>query len=267
MTDFLTLGGASDLQGMAANLAATFPISYRLSSDEEPQADIMLLSGEADWTEAAARRSALPHGWTIIVDPVAQDAEAIEDLAARLEQSRSLVLLSETFAGNPILQPVKEALRFPIHNYTIQSRTSGSLTQSLFEQLRIARATGLGSVEVTDVAVARGAVLLTFAGLFNGDKVELRTSVKVTSATPAQHVLDIFGPHDALKLTLFGAETARPAEAKITSADGQKLLPTIYETSHRALLRALPQSAAGTSDALRDLAADVRLIQSLSLAD
>ena len=89
-----------------------------------------------------------------------------------------------------------------------------------------------------------------------------RSASHRSTAVPAQARARLLTSSGGVEITLPDPGTARPAQIVITTPDGQQLLPTLWESPHRATWRRLSTSlAAGASTPdLSDFDADQRVL-------
>jgi len=224
-------------------------------------AELVAIGGEAGWpvrTMAAINGGALG---ILVVDPAVEDVDQLSEVAAN---SGVLIVIDRPFAGNPAI-PVAAGCfsRGADPAELIESRMTvpvgTDLTRSAMDQFSLIRATAdaLSACE-TLIWNASGYVL---HGRFNDGRRAV-LSATTTDAVPRSAWLRALRPDGAVELLLPDPATARPAQAIVTATDGATLLPTIYETAHRASWRRLHRLVTGTGEPaadLSDLAADMHL--------
>ncbi|MFV0253490.1 MAG: hypothetical protein ACK5H2_09160 [Beutenbergiaceae bacterium] len=238
---------------LARSLVASLPLSYRLV---QGAADVAVIPGDAAWPAAAT--AATGHAATVVViDPVAVSPPAAD--------AAGQVVISETFAGNPAIAalpgiPVAAAAIATASSVTSLSTGRGTVRRQIFEQVRVLRALGLGEPTVMDSQLAAHSALITLSCVTSTGTILIRLQAAQTSAAPREHTFRWYGSDHVLSIRLPDSVTAQPASVQLLDPQAQTVLPTIYETAHRATLRSL-----GTRDRpdLTDFAHDVALIGSL----
>jgi hypothetical protein len=267
MSARLTIGCVPELAGLLRSLTATLPRSFHVVEGvESPSADVQLLDGRTPWARLARDCADSGAEWTIIVDPDEEEPDRILALADFMEEAGPAMTFSEPFTDNPTLPHFLTQLPEAISSCNMQAWTTGSIRKAALVQLRLARALGIRELALLDVCSTPHSNLLTFRGKRNDAAVSLRTLITASAAMSSRHIVRTYAADVMARLTLFDAETARPAEAAIVNEGGEVRLPTIYETAHRSVLRGLSGRAGMTAADLRDFAADVALVQSLNLA-
>jgi len=265
MMEALIIGGQPETAALVADLAATLPLSYRpAASQDEGRSAVEFFAGDQPWATRVAESSS-DKSWIVVVDPGLDDADAISSLADKVEAGSARIAFSESYAGDPAVELLRGQIAFAVTSCKMHGVTSGSLAGAIFTQVRLARAIGLRSLAAKDVCAVDGGALVTFSARFGEGDVQFGALATISSAAAPRHVVKAYGAGDIASLTLFGSDTARPGEAAIIDATGERQLPTIYETAHRALLRGLREREPLTPQELRDFATDVRLVQSLDL--
>ncbi len=215
----------------ASAVTATLPVS--LSASAESDADLIVIDGTTSWTEPLRAALARAPRGVLLIDPIAEPADDARAVAAEAGLAR--VFVADRYAGNPAIAALVErapaALQAPA---SITGTVVGAdRNRSALEAIRLLRALGLEIAELSRVD-ASGAVLLlgrTSAGasiaLHAIESIDERAELRLRSFD------------GAVTLALAPATSARPAVVHIIDANGALQLPTIYETAHRAGLRAL----------------------------
>jgi hypothetical protein len=267
MTERLSVGGSPALAGLLTSLAATLPRSVRLIEEPGgPGAAVQLLDGRQPWARQALECMKNGAQWTIVVDPGEEEPDRVHALADIIEEGGPVLAFSDPFTDNPALPHFREQLSKAVNSCNMQAWTTGGLREAVLVQLRLARAFDIHDLAVRDVCLVPRSCLLTLPGKRHDTAFSLRTLITSSTAMSPRHILRFHGSEAMASLTLFGAETARPAEAMIVNAHGELRLPTIYETAHRSVLRGLAGRAGMTPAAVRDFAADIDLLRSLALS-
>ncbi|SES18811.1 hypothetical protein SAMN05518866_1562 [Sphingobium sp. YR768] len=227
--------------------------------------DVWLIDGSGAWANAAMGCAGRGSGKiVVVVDPGMDDPDSIRQLTAVIEKGSSRIAMIETFPGNPALPGFLRNLADSVSYMHFQAWTTGNQGNAVLSQLRLARALGLEDISLRDICALPDSCLLSFQALRSGCRLSLRFLVTASSALPARHVIRGYAADALAILTVYDRNTARPAEALLTDASGQHLLPAIYETAHRFMLRNLGNQTASLTE-LTAFADDVELTRSLGL--
>jgi hypothetical protein len=224
-----TARGAGAVDGVIASL----PLSLAESPEGGQIASID--GGKTGWRERA--QAALDGGAlaSIVVTPTANGATAPEDSPR--------ILLDWAFASNPAVERAADAAR-PLVEQTVllESRMvlpSGTEPmQCLLDQVTtIARIIGEGTFAPGSLrqlfADQNG---YQFAGSLPGGAPVKVSAVVSTSASP--HLgIRLLTKNGSLAVYIPAPHTAAPAEIRLVTSDGELLLPTEYESAHRATWR------------------------------
>lgn len=249
------------LAGDVDAVIASLPVSLAPATDS---ADLVALGGGDGWaTRATAALEAGARG-VLVVEPVAPLPAALAALGA-VAGGRP-VILDRAFAGNPGLEAVRSAIADAGEHALLEARVLAPLGSDpdavLLGQLALVRAVA---------APVRSARLLardehgyTIRGVLADGRGVLLTAV-LSDARPAAAQLRLLGATSAVEIDVPTPVAARPLRATLSTADGATLLPTRYETSHRANWRRLldlVSSEAAASD-IDDLVEDLAVAASL----
>jgi hypothetical protein len=266
MISSTTIGCETALAGYLKALSATLPKSFRAIAEARmDEVDVWLIDGSGPWADVAMRCADSGSGKiVVVVDPGMDDPDAIRQLTASIRKSSSRIALIETFPGNPALPGFLEDLPDSVSYMHFQAWTTGNQGNAVLSQLRLARALGLEDIGLKDICALPDSCLLSLQALRCNSRLSLRFLVTASSALPARHVIRGYAADALAILTLFDRNTARPAEALVTDASGQHLLPAIYETAHRFMLRNLGNQTVSLAE-LAAFADDVELTRSLGL--
>lgn len=230
---------------------------------------VHLISGRPGW---ATRAQTLMHDRSglraiVVIDPGVCPAQEADQLATTSRSTGVLIHLSETFAGNPVLEESRRAGLFS------RDRVSGVYLSGvsrdenprglLLTHLRVLRSLGICDLTAR-AAHHRGKGLTYTAGW--GDALVLGLATSARSLPTSVRVVAV-GADSTTQVQLPSAATARPAEVRVNTATGGWCLPTIYQTAHRAVLGRLHADLTRTDAAhhvedaaelVRDFAADLR---------
>lgn len=250
---------------VAAEVVASLPMSYAVGTD---RADVVVVAGSDGWparADAAIRRGARG---VIIVDPAAEPAASVHEVRASAASAGTVVLLSESWAGNPAVEGVRErwggsfAAARTIESFVVEPVSGLRNADLLLRQVRVLRRLGAAGARV------RGGGGTSRAYSLAGDTVDgvrlALAGVRSAGSAPKMEVV-ITGATQTVSLSLTSAETAKPASAVLTTPTGGDVLPTIYETGHRATFRRMHRLIASGEpvDELGDFVTDAALAADL----
>lgn len=214
---------------------ASLPVSLR---PDRTGAELVGIDGAAGWVAAALAAVNGGARGLVVIDPVAEDVAALANAA---QQKRVAVVIDRPFAGNPAVQAVREHFatvggQHALLECTVTAPRGADLTRILMDQLALvgALAHQLASARALDWTPRRYAV----AGL-TADSRRVRLVGICTDARPPTAVVRQLGEDGSVRLNLPNPDTARPGHATVTTPDGAKLLPTLFETAHRVAWRRL----------------------------
>ena len=216
---------------------ASLPITLALAAGD---ADLHALDGGRGWTERAAAAIAAGARGILVVRP-------------STEPRAALTALAERAAGIPIVLDTRWR-----HNAAVgvAAERFGALTagSSLLEASAVVAAETDVDDAMRDLAVLAQATAgpvgeLRSVGAWPGRRVAMgrvgalavRLSVDVTRAGAGSARLRALGENGGVDLWVPDAGTARAAQLTVTDPSGCVLLPTRYESAHRAALRGLAE--------------------------
>jgi hypothetical protein len=228
MTDQLTVAGSASrvLDEVVASLPRSFAHVPRGG-----EADIAVVEGSAGWPERV--RGAVSGGarGVVVLDPCSADSSSVATAVP--------VVLSESWAGNPTVLAVAERWRSAVAGATLIESTvtepvaGRDAAELVLRQLRLLRRLGVPDAQLE--SATRSHRSYSLAGRAGTATVSLLGVA--TDADPEALDAFLIGVEETLKLRLHPSRTARPAQAKRLTTDGGELLPTIWETAHRAAFR------------------------------
>lgn len=229
---------ASSAPGLA-EIAASLPLSLA-PADGFPQ--IAAVAGSPGWTAAAS--AALDAGAlaAVVASPCADDAAP--HLA---EASAGRTVLAWEFAANPGVLSAADAAaalrgRAVLAEATLRVPAGSDLDAALLD-LMVAAGRILGEFAAPELLIDGPSGRHLSSRLDNGAPVSL--GLVVTSAGPASLRVRVLTEDGGLTALIPHAETAAPAEVRVTAPDGERLLPTLWETSRRASWRRAVAIASG----------------------
>lgn len=256
----------ADANGAIAQVIASLPISLRSGSD---RADLVAVSG-VHWAEDAAAAANAGARGIMIVDPLPSDASAC---AERVASAGIPVVVDSTWARNPAV-----AVAAPHFAALGAAGRSGTSDEGAFES-RIDAPVGS---DLDQVLLAQLALVAAAVGPVDSVTIErwnvhgydargrLRSGARValaavlTGGLPTCATLRVLTRHEGVRMHLPSPETASCGTVTVSGPDGATLLPTLWETPHRAAWRELHRrvnSGESTSD-LDDLMAHIATLRS-----
>ncbi|MEZ0493402.1 DUF1080 domain-containing protein [Kineococcus sp. TBRC 1896] len=274
----LRVGCEPAVRATTAEVVASLPVSFAAAAEEAGTTgplDVLAVDGGPGWTVRA--RDALERARAVVVlDPAPVQPAAVDALADAVEAAGTVLHLSETFAGNPALAQLRSSRPDALEgagSLFLDSTSPGASTPGLLlAQLRVLRATVGPVTALRSCSPHPGGLTLTATA---GDRLVVGVAARSTATPPHLRVTAVAADR-TVDVALPAAATARPASVEITGVDGRSVLPTLYETAHRATWRAvhrdLTSGTAGSDAAaapvatLRDFAQDLRTVAGAGLA-
>jgi hypothetical protein len=223
-----------------AEIAASLPLSLAPARSGPPQ--LASVAGSPGWATRA--RDALDTGASaVVVSSPSPESNA----AAALGAAADRVVLEWAFAANAGISAAAEASS-PLRTGIVLAET----------HLRVPRGTDLDAGMLDALTAARRIVgdlscLRTLhrgsagwhaAGLVS-EGAPFGIAVVVTDAAPAALCLRLLTRDGGLTVVVPPPDTAAPAEVRIVGPDGERLLPTLWETSRRTSWRRAVAIAGG----------------------
>lgn len=251
-----TAGGAGAIDGVIASL----PLS--LAKSPEGGQIVAIDGGRTGWRERA--QEALDGGAlaSIVVKPSDRDATASEDSPR--------ILLDWAFASNPAVESAADAARPLIEEAVLLE--SRMIVPSVTDPKQFL----LDHVTVLARIVGHGAFTPgTFRQLFADENgyhlagslpggAPMKVSALVSTSVSPHLVMRLLTKNGSLMLNIPAPDTAAPAEVRLVTRDGELLLPTEYESAHRATWRRAVRMLGGAPDS-QDLAELVQTAAALQL--
>lgn len=251
----LVQDGAADPGDIPAVLAS-LPESLRPFGDGPEPADLVAVAGGPGWTARSVEALADGVRGVLVIDPVSEDVTRLRDDARRYSVP---VVVARPYAGNPAIAVVAPYFAGAEWPELLEARlvvpVGADLAHALLDQLALVTAAA-GALERVRTLVWTG-----HGYVLHGDRAGGRRAVLTavaTSAVPPSAALRQLGAAGAVRLEVPAPLSARPALATVTRPDGRTLLPTLWETSHRAAWRRLRDLVAAVEQAtdLSDLDRD-----------
>lgn len=229
---------ASSAPGLA-EIAASLPLSLARSGSA-PQ--IAAVDGSSGW--AGRAQEALDAGALAVVvsSPTAHDGDS--HLAA---EAPGRVVIAWEFAANPGVLAAAEAAatlrdRAVLVDCTLTVSESADLDAAVLDALTAARRI-VGGFDPATILFAGPAGQHLASRLENGAPFTL--GIVVSGASPASLRVRLLTTDGGITVVVPSAATAGPAEVRVVAPDGERLLPTLWETSRRASWRRAIAIASG----------------------
>lgn len=260
-----TLSGLGAARERAGTIGATLAQSFRFVADAA-EADVVMIDGRGDWPTRIAEALTIGPQHLVLLDPQPVEPSALAVGSAALDKTQTSLWISEASAGHPALAPWREALAPEVAAIAMHSVGDGvgmgvgegSRAALILRQLRLARAAGFPVIAIADAQHADRATIVTARACHDTGEVVLRAVVSVRNGREARHGLDIYSSAGIASLSVSDSGEALPATASIMNAEGERVMPAIYEHAHRATLRAIA-GGSGVPAGIDDLAADIAL--------
>ncbi|WP_138444970.1 hypothetical protein [Sinomonas susongensis] len=261
MTQQLTVLSSpeADAGGGVPQVISSLPVS--LHPTDGAGSDLVAVAGTPGWTEKALESIEAGARGVMVIRPSAADVTALRD---RAEASGVPVVLDTEWAHNPAVAAA--APRFAAvndENSLLEARVNApvgvDVDQVLLAQLALIRAAVDPVVSLSHARRNRHGYD-ALAHLASGARASL--SAILSDALPSSATLRIIKPRDAVTLAVPASETAAPGRVTVSGPDGATLLPTQWESAHRAAWRRL-HALAEAGEACEDLssfAADVAIV-------
>lgn len=234
-------------------VVASLPVS--LAYGARP-ADLVAVSGSHGWSgrlDAAILDGARG---VVVVDPVGDEAPV----------AAIPVVLDQTFASHPGVHAARDAAaRIPagaLLEIRIATHGVEDLADELLRGIALSRAVTRTSVAEGRL-LARGAHGLTVRATLDDGRPALFTVTRTTAIARSARVR-LLGD-TAVEVVVPDSSAARPARVTVTGPDASGLLPTVYETAHRASWRRLHRAVIEgrpTTD-LADFSDDLRALHAI----
>ncbi|MGO4145970.1 hypothetical protein AB4Y77_12885 [Paenarthrobacter sp. YAF11_1] len=230
---------AAQEAGAVALAVASLPESFGPATGENPP-HVQVIAGQPGWTVEAAKAVTAGARGIVVVNPAAENTDSLQ---AAAQQSGTAVVLDQRWASNPAIEGAEDAVRSmagrsalldTVATAPVGADSGELLADHLAVVVRVAGP--LGNLRV----LARGPHGYTAtAVLANGAPVALQGIV--TSARPAGVHVAVLTDDGGVSVTLPEPLAAWPATVRVTGPQGELLLPTIYESAHRATWRRLKE--------------------------
>lgn len=237
---------------MAATLAS-LPLSFAAATE---LAELVVVDGGEGWSERIA--AAGPVRAAIVVEPRATG-----------DPGGVPIVIDRSLAGNPVMPAIAARLAdidtAALLEVRISAGVDAELRDILTEAIALSRAvTGSALAELR--SLDRGHRGATLRGRDASGRPVLLSVTLSDSVVPSARVRAI-AQERSLDAHLPARGAARPARLTVSGPEGAMLLPTLYETAHRAAWRRTLRVLRGEEpgDQADDIRADLELVDSLEL--
>jgi hypothetical protein len=250
---------ATGTSSFAEEVLASLPQSFRRSSVSAGA--VVVVEGGPGWVVAAT--AALRGGATglIVICPVPAD---LEPLRSALMSHPATVVVDSPWSSNPAVPAAADAIRSAVagavHAECRLIQPAGAdLDRALLHQLSLVRAL-IGPA--TSLSVLSKSANHLQGSARSGDLL-VDLSITCTDASTASATTRVLLPDGSVEVLIPAPTTARPATVTVVSADGMAILPSLFESGHRATWRRLRDHVSegdvpGDVDALQS---DIALLQ------
>lgn len=225
-------------------------------------ADVVVIAGESGWTAEAVRAIEAGARGVMVANPVPEESA---QLAAAANAAGAAVVLDLRWASNPALvsgngqpdarQAVRSAIGTAAMLDSVATASPGTDPDRLLGQHLAALLAVTGPLDGVRTLRSDSTGYTLSGRLANGAPITAQGIV--TAARPAGVDIRLYTRDGGVSVTVPDPDAAWPAEVRATGAQGEVLLPTLYESAHRASWRLLRDHlSAGTRP---DLAGFARL--------
>ena len=255
----VTSSTAADAAGAVAQVVASLPVSLRHA---DGPGDLVAVAGGPGWPQEAEEALGAGARGIMVIDPVAADVAALRE---RARAQGAPVGVDATWTYTPAVRAGADAFaRLDGPDSLVEARVDvpvgSDLERVLLAQLALVRA-AVGPV--ADLAFARRDAhgYDALADLASGARGSL-TAV-LSGALPSAATVRVVRPRSAAALRVPAPLAATPGAVVVSGEEGATLLPTQWETAHRAAWRRLHHlvETGGMSDDLDGFAEDVALVR------
>lgn len=223
--------------GAVALAVASLPESFR-PADFNSQADIHVISGRPGWTAETLQDVNAGTRAIVIVNPVPEDTGKLQSMATA---AGTVVVLDQRWASNPAIPVAEDAIRSMASRAAILDSVAiaplgTSSSELLADHLAaVVRLTGpLGNLTL----LTRGPHGYTAMAMLPNDAPVAMQGI-VSNARPAGVTINLLTDDGGVRIVLPEPIAAWPASVKVIGPQGEVLLPTLYESAHRATWRLL----------------------------
>ncbi|MDP9933771.1 hypothetical protein J2T11_000095 [Paenarthrobacter nicotinovorans] len=247
--------------GAVALAVASLPATFG-PARSEADADVRVIAGQSGWTSQAMEAIDAGARGIIVVNPV---TESVSELEQAAYAHGTAIVLDQRWATNPAVPGAESAIRDMVGRVvlldSVATASAGSDSRVLLiDQLAaVVRLTGpLENFRLLNQGT-RGYTVS--AQLANGAPATLQGIL--SSARPAGLEISLISDDGGARVTLPEPVAAWPAKVAVSGPQGELLLPTLYESAHRATWRRLADHLESDTPA-RDLSVFSQLAADLS---
>ena len=237
--------------GAVALAVASLPATFGPAS-EDLAADVAVIAGEAGWTTESARAVEAGSRGILVVDPVPEEAT---QLAAATQAAGAAVVLDLHWASNPALvsesgdPDARDAVRSALGTASLMDSVATAAPGTDLQRLLARHLAAVLAVSgpLHGVGILRsGTTGYTVTGrLANG--APFTAQGVLTAARRSGVDIHLYTADGGVDVRVPDPDAAWPADVRVTGAHGELLLPTLYESAHRAAWRRLKNHlSAGT---------------------
>lgn len=260
--------------GAVALAVASLPESFGPAPGEAAQAaeaDVVVIAGESGWTAEAGRAIEAGARGVVVVNPV---PEASGQLAAAAAAAGAAVVLDLRWGSSPALvsrdgepdarDAVRGALGTAAMLDSVATAAPGTNPDRLLAEHLAALLPITGPLDGVST-LRSGHTGYTIAGrLANGSPFSAQGVL--TAARPAGVDIRLYTANGGVSVRVPDPDAAWPAEVRAIGPQGEVLLPTLYESAHRAAWRRLKDhlTAGSRPDDLAEFSRLTDLYETLS---
>ncbi|TFD20092.1 hypothetical protein [Cryobacterium sp. TMS1-13-1] len=257
----VTASSAADKAGDIAQVIASLPVSLHQAF---AAADLVGIAGGDGWVDAAKHAIESGARGVLIVDPVAFDVVA---LIKQADAAGVPVVIDATWTHNPAVAASADA--FVEHcdaDGFIEARVNvplgSDIERVLLNQLSLVR-TVVSPISRLRFARKNSRGYDALADLVGGASASL--SAILSSSGPVSATLRILQSETSVEVELPSPVSAAPGSVIVSGPEGATLLPTQWETAHRAAWRRL-HGLVDAGELSRDLAGFARDVAAIRTA-
>lgn len=249
-----TVGATVQAQqaGAVALAIASLPESFTPAAPG-PVPDVQVLHGTPGWVTEAIEAITSGIRAVVVVSPAPEDTgplQAVQQNLAAVQGNAAVVVLDQKWASNPAMVPAAEAVRSMAGRAamldSVATAALGTDPGELFADHLAAVVRLTGPLDRLSILHRGPQGYTATAVLANGAPAALQGVV--SNARPAQAVITVLTDDGGVTVSLPEPVAAWPATVKATGAQGDVLLPTLYESAHRSTWRRLKEHLdAGTN--------------------
>jgi hypothetical protein len=236
---------AAEEAGAVSLVIASLPASFGPAAfNAAATADVIVIAGESGWTMEAASAIETGARGVMVVNPVPEESR---QLAAVADAAGAAVVLDLRWASSPALlsgkgepdarDAVRSALGTAVMLDSVSTAPPGTDPQRLLGEHLAALLAVTGPLD--GAAVLRSdSTGYTVSGRL-GSGAPFTVQGVLTAARPAGVDIRLYTQDGGVSARVPDPDAAWPAEVRAIGPQGEVLLPTLYESAHRAVWRRL----------------------------